>query len=629
MPTPHYINAKLLLAAFAAFITPAELNAQTRAESAQPNLRPVFGKVVDAAGSPVEGAEVHGILPDDAGLGQRAAATFVVTTDKRGRFRAKICPGTRHLVWAIGPGNSERGCSRAVWTNSGRQVELQLGKTRPACSLSVRNLEPWQDLAPFRLRFAVDGVAIPEIEMQLDPESSCELPFLPAGSVQIEVIDKNGETLCLKYIRGRETDSISVAPPQEVPMRAVDGDGQPLAGATVRARLTGYGYRGQSYTYAVSPPSPVLWRVLGVTGEDGRLIGRISSDQNPFYGRRELMFVAEKKGHKTTYSGFSQGPYFDGRQIGTTGCTELTFTLPKADLHTGRVLLDEQRGLANQQVTLRLDIRVEFHDDSGWLHDELILRSRTDANGVFRFPQLQGKINNIDVLLTGRQPRAMLIPQALQRSAPRRAVVLHSMEQPDAEQMTFRVDKMKTIEVQVLDELGGPARNVELMLISFENRESGFCNNVTMRATTDSAGRCAMLVQQGKWFLFGRNARHMVQLSFDVDDHQRHQLRLEPMPFMHGRIVDADEQPIGGAKLSVKRSRRSSGGKPTGLEVIANSLNSRWISRTRSDENGQFFCAYIDLPSHDYTVCFQTDQRSSQRFKLEAHPDPITVTIEN
>ena len=101
------------------------------------------------------------------------------------------------------------------------------------------------------------------------------------------------------------------------------------------------------------------------------------------------------------------------------------------------------------------------------------------------------------------------------------------------------------------------------------------------------------------------------------------------MPFMHGRIVDADGQPIGGAKLSVKRSRRNSGGKPTGLEVIANSRNSRWISRTRSDENGQFFCSYIDLPSHDYTVCFQTDQRSSQRFKLEAHPDPITVTIEN
>ena len=85
-------------------------------------LRPLLGRVLDADGAPLVGAEVHCVLPDETAPGNRAASHVVVKTDARGRFRTKVVPCTHHLIWGIGPDGEQRVCSVPQWTASGRVV---------------------------------------------------------------------------------------------------------------------------------------------------------------------------------------------------------------------------------------------------------------------------------------------------------------------------------------------------------------------------------------------------------------------------------------------------------------------------------------------------------------------------
>lgn len=601
--------------------------ARAQAPAAAAGLRPLLGRVVDAADAPVAGAEVHVVLPDETAPGNRAASHAVVTTDARGRFRAKVVPCSHHLVWAIGPAGEARVCSPPQWATSGQLLELRADVARPPCRVTVDGLDAWRDLAPFRLRLALQGVGLPDTEVALGDDDACTLPAPPSGRVQLDVLDKDGQPLASSaYGDLRTSAMVRVQPPQEVPLVAVDEQGQPVAGAAVRFRISAGYSRTSGYT--VSLPARHLWRELGETDAAGRLTARIAASKDPFESKRSntYVFVAQKPGRKLSYSGFWQGPFHDGKQVADEDCKELRFTLSASAPRKGTLRGSAQGGLADQAALVRLGVRIEDKDSRGWLHEELLFPVRTDADGGFELPHIHGKIDEVDVILSGGAARRRLAPAALLRRVPQRAVSLHGIRGFRDQPFDFDLSGLCTLELQLLDATGGPANGVELLVLSEEHGRLGDCDGWTTRATTDSAGRVALLLQPGKWFVFGRNARDMVQLSIQLKSNETRELRLEPMPAMRGRVVDEDGKPVVGARMDCYSSS-SSGARETGPRIVANSLNWSWLDDPVTDENGEFVCPFLAHPSTRYKARFRVGSRRSEGFRVEADEEPVTITI--
>ena len=215
MTSPRSRSLPLLAAA----LTCAAAAGQAKTAAA-PSLRPLLGKVVTADGAPLQDAEVHVVRPDETAPGNQAGEHLVLRTDARGRFRTKVVPCTHHLIWAIGPDGDARVCSEPEWVNSGQLLELRADHPRPPCRVNVIGLEPWQDLAPFRVRVAVQGVGLSNTEAALDADGSCTMPAPPVGRVQFDVIDKNGQPLDSVTKRNPgNSATLRVNPPQEIPDR--------------------------------------------------------------------------------------------------------------------------------------------------------------------------------------------------------------------------------------------------------------------------------------------------------------------------------------------------------------------------------------------------------------------------
>ena len=604
----------------------ASLGAQ---DAAAQHLRPLLGRVLDADGAPLVGAEVHCVLPDETAPGNRAASHVVVKTDARGRFRTKVVPCTHHLIWAIGPDGEQRVCSVPQWTASGRLVELRADRPRPACKVTVSGLDAWQDKAPFRLRTALEGVELPDSEVPLEA-GACTLAAPPAGSVQLDLLDRDGEPLASFWERSLGSSrQLALHPPKEIPIVAVDEAGAPVAGARVRYEISAGSTTTAGYT--VSLPRRRIWLELGETDDQGRLLARISSRYDPFVSKRSstMLFLAEKRGRRLSHSGFWQGPYHDGRKVEMEGCRELRFTLPSVEPRTVRLRGGPERGLAQQPALLRMGVRVLNADGKGWVSQELLFAVRADEDGRIEVPQLTGEVDEVDLLLAGGGARERLAPESLLRRTPQRAVSLHSVSDLDKQPTEFDLGGLCVLDLQLLDATGGPANDFEMLFLSCKPDRRALCDDWTTRAATDSAGRVSVLLQPGKWFVFGRNERDMVQLSLTIERDEQRELRTQPMPAMRGRVVDEEGKPVADASLSVYSSSAGGNRDTPALNAIAGRLNWSWIGSVRSDADGSFFCAFLDLPHRSYKGKFRFENRSSGGFRIEATEEPLTITIED
>ena len=596
-----------------------------QADPAAGDLRPLLGQVLDADGEPIVGAEVHCVLPDEAAPRGVAASHVVVATDARGRFRTKVVPCTRHLLWAIGTDEANRVTCAPAWASSGALVALRLDQPRPACEMQVRGLEPWRALAPFRVRVAVENVELPDYAFALDKDDTCGVPPLPAGRAQFDVIDKNGQPLWTTCRATTARVSVHVPPPQRVPFCAVDERGAPVAGAAVEQQIYADGSTVQGLLCDL--PRRELSRRLGVTDADGRLIGEVANSEDLFKSKtyRTWMFSASKAGQKGSYSGLCAGdPFVDGKHIPREGWSEVRFTLPATEPKAGVLRIDAETGAPNQPLMLRLGVRVEHVAGNSWHRYSFRRHVTTDADGCFEVPQLSGRIDEVDVILRGDGPRSLLMADDARRYTPRRALSLHGVRDFKDQDLAFTVGQLPTLRLQLLDETGGPARGVELIFLSTNKHAE--CHEWTPHATTDSAGRVAVLLEAGSWFVFGRTADRMVQLAVTLSGDERRQLHLTPMAAMRGRVLEEDGAPVAGARLDV-HSSRSRGGYGEPLHAIAAKLNWRWLDAVRTDADGSFCCPFLALPGRDYDARFHAGDRRSESFRIEAGNEPVTVLI--
>src|SRR5262245_4109732 len=144
--------------------------------------RPAFGRVVDAAGAPVAGAEVTLFSSTVGELGAAATDSVAATTDSRGQFTAQLLPTRAYAAFARGPAQDDG----SAWTSvadhhvaAGANVCLALGDRATPRELQVRGLAAWPELAPFRVGAVLTAAQSALVEVPLVGDRAT-LPPLPA-----------------------------------------------------------------------------------------------------------------------------------------------------------------------------------------------------------------------------------------------------------------------------------------------------------------------------------------------------------------------------------------------------------------------------------------------------------------
>ncbi|HEB52045.1 MAG TPA: carboxypeptidase regulatory-like domain-containing protein, partial [bacterium] len=315
--------------------------------------RPLLGRVVDADGNRLANVTVNCALTPPGERRNRAIENLTGTTDERGRFRFQVYPCTTYRLWAIGAAGEDgkRATSALQSAAAGAPFELRATEHIPAISLTVSGVKEWLDRWPLKLRLAPRGIEVPGKALPLADDGTCALPPLPLGRTAIDILDKDDNPIySISVSSGGSQLKITLPPPCEVPMRVVDSNGKPVAGARIRQRLAGGWFGSDGLTVGV--PARELWRDLGRTDADGRLAARISYRHDPFQNTnwQRLLFLADKDGYTVSHSGFTDNPYIDGKEVEREGLEELRFTLQPSRPFTGRILVGDDAGLANQPV---------------------------------------------------------------------------------------------------------------------------------------------------------------------------------------------------------------------------------------------------------------------------------------
>ena len=596
-------------------------------------LRPLLGKIVDHEGQGVIGAEVHLSFSPIGNPDLAATEHKVTTTDQRGRFRFQAQPCTKHLIWAIGAARVDgvRLATTLQWISPGRPFELVADQEHPECKLTISGIESWADYAPLHVQMAPGGIPVEGMTAVLDETGSCTLPPLPGGLTSVSIHDKDGQPLTTVSISKHERKiTRAMHPLQELPMVVVDPEGKAIAGATIRQRVRANGLL--SNDLVPSLPNRVWWRDIGKTDADGKLVAHVANRGKLFTSShwQGLFFTATKEGRNTTHSGISEMPFFDGQQVKGEGLTALKFTLREAKPTILRLMQSPERGLANQAVTVKSGVRVKRFEKNGYSNESIVLQLTTDQDGLLRIPALTEQTGGFELLLGGVSVTG-LIPEPLRRMSPYRAITLHEIKATPEKEQRIDLHKAAKVKLQLLGEHGGPVTDAELMLISRANRNNYTCNGWNTMASTDSAGRVALLVQPGRWSVFVRTKTGMAHVKLKLADGESQELNvsLKKMATMHGRVVDGDGKPIANVRLDCHSSTWHSGGnRDPILEAIAQNMNWNWISGTVTDKDGMFACAFLDLPGMGYEARVSHNRKKSPDFQIVPNDSPVTITIQ-
>lgn len=600
-------------------------------DAPSPVLRPLLGKVVDTEGNGLAEAEVHLSFSPVGVTATETTQHQVATTDARGRFRFQALPCTKHLIWAIGKPDDEgkRVVSTIRWIAPGRPFELVADQPHSPSTLTISGLDTWKDYAPFSVQIAPGGIPIPGMTLALDEGGKCDLPPLPVGTTSVVVHDKHDRPLSTHSCSPGRSTRQALAPMQQMPLKVVDEQGNGIAGVTIRQRLRGYGLPDNEL--APYLPSRQLWRDHGTTDENGKLVVPVATRKDPFEITtwQGLFFTASKDGLTTSHSGISRMPFVDGKQVQREGMKELTFTLKPAKPTKLRLMRTQETPLRNQPVTIKSGIKVHEIDNNGYTHESLVLNLRTDEDGVVSIPALTEPIPGMQIVLGGAGLTAF-VPEPLRRMTPYRAITLHALKAKPGTQHEVSLQQTAKVRLQMLTEHGSPATDAQLMLISRANAKECSCDGWNTMATTDSAGRVAFLLEPGRWSVFARTKTGMAHLKLNLEDGEtaEHKLDIQPMTTMRGRVVDENGKPVANVRLNCHSSSwHSVGNRDPILEQIAQSMNWSWIGGTRTNENGEFACAFLDLDGMTYEGRFQKGKKKSSDFRIIPNEEPETIVI--
>ena len=576
------------------------------------------GRVLGAEGAPVAGAEVTLVTAEGFGFGL-VGDVVRVTADDGGRFRARLLPTRRYRAWAMTPAAGDQPASVSEMVElTYPMTTVRFDDPQPACTrVKIDGLAPWRELGEVRVEALFSGVAAVVAPQVLTDTDELELPALPFEYAMLELLFfVDGELVhAAEDALGEE---LSLPAPQLVRGLATDAAGQPLAGVAIERVVTRY-----SRTPGPFPVGRMVRRFrVATTGDDGRAEWYMAGDSDPFGESRrpKATFAAGKRGYRDAIAGFTVVAFAGGQVLDVDAEDRtLPFRLQAAEPVRGvlRGFGPDARVLTGGYMDLVHGKRT--YEQSNDLREVVV-----GADGAVHLAPPASSVQDWRVLLTD------VVPPLAEDDPFRRAATPRPMWLAGERFATsFTLDRAEVValRLQVLDQTGGPAMGAFVACLSLASDEED-PRAVPIRA--DASGRVVLPVLPGKWFVLAVHDGHWSKRELDVKPAcDVVELALERMPVMRLRAVDADGEPVAGARLGGNGATWTSAGSRA--EIILTEFGSEisdWVgSSVRSDANGHFDLPFAPTDDLNLEASLRCGKRKSHNFGLVESEERIDVTI--
>lgn len=501
-----------------------------------------IGRVLDAAGSPLAGAEVtllsRPIPRSLAGAADRRA----VAADEQGMFRAALRRDARYSVWAA----SEHGATAvAEGVMAGEFLELRVEPGTAPVELELSGTAAWPGADAFRLRVIVGGENIDFAELERRGDRWIVPALPPRGQRTIEVLDARGEVLWADAMaRTPDGGSLAIPPPAEYRVEVRGEDGEPLAGVEVLWHIKNYWY-SESDALPYGERFRALWPVMGTTDEEGGLELRVPWPA----GEKDLWLISRKDGYVMSIDGISAGCAFE------SGRVDARERKPKGE--PVRVTLRRGKPVV---VPLSVDRDTALGED--WLY--LVCRVHVSRRGgrmgtpfTAALPVVGGKARlaaplphgtdvEIAEFVLGRELAERL--QASHGFAPRRVFRVPSPENLLGHGGQSVPDPTAARSVQVTAADGRPAARSAVLIHDLASKKT-----IIQRA--DRLGRT--LVRSGRDLRLAVLGEHGIGVGAAAADEQGPvALQLQPMRRLRVRLSTESGEPVAGELVRVRMAER-------------------------------------------------------------------------
>ncbi len=595
------------------------------------------GRVLDAARQPLAGATVT-FVGSEPPIGDRFANAdrVVVTTDDKGRFRTELLCGSDYSCWAAGPAGADG--SRTVsevknGVRAGTGFELRALHVRSTSRLLVSGLGPWQHLGPLRFEVAV-AVAHVHREPLVFVDGWADLPTLPIGTAWLMfVVDREGHLLHGQRMEPQPGDvRLGVPPLRDIPVRVVDPQGAPIAGAQVHS-WTAIGTRRVSRTQLIDPCRLAEWRYVGTTGPDGTALVRVPCREDPFTADDPdgPLLLASQPDCAAAVSGWNHGIVVDGHMVEKLEQPMVPFTLHAARSWRGRILDDSGKPLPAVAVQLAASLPIRTH--GGGTARPATFHPRSAADGWFVFDALPYGLE-ATTLLVHTPPSAVGTPNrdAPPRTEARRvpplvhAPALLTPRRDRPFELDLRTLPMLTVEVR--DTTGGPARNADVIMLSLPP-EHWQPDDATHMFQLDALGSARTRVQPGRWCVFVTDRVGFAHTTLEVSRSADLAMDLQALAVLHGQVrlpADRDKSAISISVHSSSHLTKTADEAILALRAIAPKVNSWLAANTRAAADGTFALRFVDLPGSTFEGWVEGDGRIV-RLKLQPSTEPIEFDL--
>lgn len=553
----------------------------------------VSGRCRTAEGEPWANAEVRCFARP---LGRRdagAADDVAVTSDARGRFRAKLLPGLAYSVWAI---SSQRELASAVVERvvAGSRVELVAGPAPRlrSCRLVIDDREAWPRELEFRLVWMIGN---PRIDPLSERDGVLPLPAVPRADMRIECWSKSRHflawrELALGELRQKEVSwSPATRPRSEVVVRTEGG--KALVGATLLVRPVFRTDRGNR-----SPLEPWnherRWFPVASSDAEGRAAFR------PPGGNVEEVLV-RAAGHASAFHSLR---------------TREPVTLKRRAARRVRVLVDGERPLVGARVLLlfRETVRWMYNGNELTRHvDEQPRLATTDEDGGIAVP---GDAPIRLELLLDDSSRSQIGARARGRS-----MLLADLGE-STEPTAIRIDQLVRRRVRVTRE-GMPQRGARVCLVSSPD----LGHNPAVSHGADRRGEVELWLPPGTYDVLAvaPDAGWAIAV-LEKGSAETLSLELEPFKKLLVEVRSADGQPE--PRAIVRASGVMWRSTPPFFRLIAD-WNSHELTRDL-DSTGRFEARLIPVRGQSYSV-HASDRRGERRFRpmMNLHSDGLPKSL--